>query len=71
MMNLGGHGIIPRWNQKFLDYEIETEQSANASYACFKVGIKSFSITRLKRDYLFSLCKRAVKLESKVSRLRD
>ena len=85
-----------RWNQKFLDYEIETSKGSVGETNLFMleskvsrlrdwndnqtefylnsayVGIKSFSITRLKRVdvNLWRVCP-WVWLESKVSRLRD
>ena len=40
-----------RWNQKFLDYEIETGNTGLGVPFRTVVGIKSFSITRLKRMY--------------------
>ena len=44
------------WNQKFLDYEIETGMYLlNQVLWITKVGIKSFSITRLKRRQSHSL----------------
>ncbi len=39
-----------RWNQKFLDYEIETGEYRVGRAVRTVVGIKSFSITRLKRN---------------------
>ncbi len=43
------------WNQKFLDYEIETNRCPFATEpARCLVGIKSFSITRLKRVYAYA-----------------
>ena len=39
------------WNQKFLDYEIETIHQ-HTDNKIIQVGIKSFSITRLKLNIL-------------------
>ena len=44
-----GSAKSTRWNQKFLDYEIETRCAGAAVKTPPAVGIKSFSITRLKR----------------------
>ena len=39
---------VSSWNQKFLDYEIETHEWQSLVDETGVVGIKSFSITRLK-----------------------
>ena len=59
------------WNQKFLDYEIETGEATEDAHRIALVGIKSFSITRLKHEWLETDAGLDKKLESKVSRLRD
>ena len=61
------------WNQKFLDYEIETKEKTHVKAVSRDdiVGIKSFSITRLKHIGCKALNLPYFKLESKVSRLRD
>ena len=42
------------WNQKFLDYEIETHLNSQLKETDSDVGIKSFSITRLKHVVMFN-----------------
>ena len=47
-----GATALSRWNHKFLDYEIETNQSKSHHHnQGNRVGIISFSITRLKQSY--------------------
>ena len=59
------------WNQKYLDYEIETKQNKKGKWTGKSLEIKSISITRLKRWRNPYQPKASVALKSKVSRLRD
>ena len=60
------------WNQKFLDYEIETIYQPDSTFHFSPaVEIKSFSITRLKRPANRFSARTSQQLKSKVSRLRD
>ena len=43
------------WNQKFLDYEIETQLTPLQTLSKICVGIKSFSITRLKLKTILTI----------------
>ena len=65
-------GVPWSWNQKFLDYEIETSFIDTWCIGwCLRVEIKSFSITRLKRELKYPFRFGFRMLKSKVSRLRD
>ena len=58
------------WNQKFLDYEIETTIKYSRIYTCLVLESK---VSRLRDWNAFTVCPQCVciRLESKVSRLRD
>ena len=59
------------WNQKSLDYEIETDTATIQVPSLSEVEIKSLSITRLKQHPLLSVPPPILLLKSKASRLRD
>ena len=60
------------WNQKHLDYEIETFDFCFKGFGFVFLEIKSISITRLKRRYFDAPPPlRTTSLKSKASRLRD
>ena len=65
--------VYDGWNQKFLDYEIETWHGSGWLIQNISiVEIKSFSITRLKLcDWCGGVVIAHQQLKSKVSRLRD
>ena len=61
------------WNEKYLDYEIETKFKGSETKTGDQVALetKSISITRLKHLLIFHTAHKLFLLKRKVSRLRD